>query len=69
MNAIKISLNGLAVPTQATTVLALLQEREYPLNSAMACALNQRFVPRSQWAQQALQAGDRIDLIAPIAGG
>ena len=34
-----------------------------------AAALNLQFVPRGAYAQQALQAGDRIEIIAPVTGG
>jgi sulfur carrier protein len=48
---------------------ALLLERGHDLNSALACAINNHFVPRAQWPSQPLQAGDRVDVIAPITGG
>ncbi|QXL85519.1 sulfur carrier protein ThiS [Comamonas sp. NLF-1-9] len=34
-----------------------------------AVAVNLRFIPRSDWATQALQAGDQIEIIAPVTGG
>ena len=69
MNPIDIHINGAALQTQAAHLQALLLERGHDLNAAMACAINNRFVPRVQWPQQALQAGDRVDVIAPITGG
>jgi len=32
-------------------------------------AVNQTFVPRSCYAQQSLQSGDRIEVLQPIQGG
>ena len=69
MNPLDIFLNGTPVQTQATDLQALLQERGQDLNAAFACAINNQFVPRVQWPQRPLQAGDRIELIAPITGG
>lgn len=34
-----------------------------------AAAINLQFVPKSHYAQQLLQANDRIDIIAPVTGG
>lgn len=34
-----------------------------------AAAVNLRFVPRTQYAQTALSAGDQIEIIAPVTGG
>jgi sulfur carrier protein len=34
-----------------------------------AAAVNLQFVPRHEYAQIELQAGDQIELISPITGG
>ena len=34
-----------------------------------AAAVNLNFVPKSRYAEHALNEGDRIELIAPITGG
>jgi len=34
-----------------------------------AAAVNLQFVPRARHARHRLQAGDRIELVAPITGG
>ncbi len=34
-----------------------------------AIALNQHFIPRTQYACTALQAGDDLELLAPMSGG
>ena len=34
-----------------------------------AAALNLQFVPKARYAQTPLQAGDQIEIIAPITGG
>jgi sulfur carrier protein len=69
MNTFEISLNGKRVATEATTLQELLETRGYDFKSAFACAINNAFVPRPQWAQRALQNGDRIDVVTPITGG
>ena len=45
-----------------------------PLGSAtevdtLAVALNTQFVPKSQYASQALHEGDRLEVISPVTGG
>ena len=65
----QISLNGEPVATGAATLQDLLLARGYSLQSAFACAINRAFVPRPQWPERALQAGDRIDVVTPITGG
>jgi len=69
MNPLDIHINGASIQTQSPHLQALLLERGHDLNSAFACAINNTFVPRVQWAERPLQAGDRVDVIAPITGG
>ena len=66
-----LSLNGQAcdLPAEAT-LQALLRQRGYDMDAAaFACAVNGRFVPRSQWSLHALGEGDRVDVVAPVTGG
>lgn len=65
----EVSMNGRALRTPAATLAELLRQQGYDAQAAMACAINRQFVPRAQWALQALQPGDRIDVIAPVTGG
>ena len=69
MTNFDISLNGKRLATAEPTLHALLQAQGYDFKSAFACAINNIFVPRPQWPDRTLQAGDRIDIITPIAGG
>jgi len=64
-----VSLNGSPIATAAPTLQTLLQQQGYDLAAAMACAINKQFVPRPQWHERALKAGDQIDVITPITGG
>ena len=66
---LQISLNGQPVATDTTTLQALLLAQGYDLATAFACAINNGFVPRTQWPERLLENGDRIDVITPIAGG
>ena len=66
---LQISLNGQPVATDAATLQALLLAQGYDLATAFACAINNGFVPRTQWPMRTLKNGDRIDVITPIAGG
>ncbi|RZJ24270.1 MAG: sulfur carrier protein ThiS [Haliea sp.] len=69
MTLLDISFNGEPFATGAATLEGLLLERGLDLKAAFACAINNGFVPRTQWTTRALAAGDRIDVITPIAGG
>ena len=66
---LEISLNGKRVESEAATLHALLVAQGFALQGAIACAVNNRFVPRAQWASRTLQSGDRVDVVTPITGG
>lgn len=66
---IALHLNGEALQTASATLAELLGERGYDTTRAMACAVNQHFVPRANWAQHTLQAGDAIEVVSPVVGG
>jgi len=66
---IKVSVNNdiVELPLYCTIMQALLQ-------CGYACdrhavAVNTEFVPRSQHGDHVLQAGDRVDVLAPVQGG
>ena len=68
--AASLSVNGERVRSEASTLQALLAERGFDLAAAgFACAVNGVFVPRAQWARQAVRGGDCIDIVAPVTGG
>ncbi|MBC7598095.1 MAG: sulfur carrier protein ThiS [Polaromonas sp.] len=69
MTTLEISLNGKRLETAAADLQSLLLAQGYELQNAFACAINNIFVPRPQWPVRVLAAGDRIDVITPIAGG
>jgi sulfur carrier protein len=69
LDNLDVSLNGRPVITAARSLHALLLQQGYDLTASMACAINKQFVPRPQWPERALQAGDQIDVITPITGG
>ncbi len=54
------------LPEPATLADAV---RAIGASGPFAAALNLRFVPRSQYAQTPLTAGDQIEIIAPVTGG
>ncbi len=53
---------------QASHVSALLSELDFE-GTHCAIAINYDVVPRSQWAETALKAGDEIEIITPRQGG
>lgn len=70
MTETELLLNG-----QPTTVLLpctvaqALQAWGYDLNSNIVVAVNKVVVPRQDYAQHTLQADDRVEVLAPFAGG
>jgi sulfur carrier protein len=67
--AVALQLNGERLQTASATLADLLTERGYDATRAMACAVNQHFVPRANWAQCTLQPGDQIEVVSPVVGG
>lgn len=40
-----------------------------PARRGVAVALNERVVPRADWATVRVAAGDRVEIVRPLAGG
>ncbi len=64
----KIEINGRPEEVAAATLAALLDERGFDPHS-VATALNGEFVARDRRAAVALEPGDRIEVLSPMAGG
>ncbi|PLZ01357.1 thiamine biosynthesis protein ThiS [Burkholderia sp. WAC0059] len=63
---IHINQKPLSLPDGATVADALTA---YGARPPYAVALNGDFVARAQHAGRVLQAGDRLDVVSPVAGG
>ncbi len=64
-----IELDGQRLPLPAGLSLAELLARQGVAATAVATAVNDRFVPRAARQGTLLQAGDRITTFEPITGG
>jgi sulfur carrier protein len=64
----RVIVNGEQKEISSMRVDALLSELEYE-GTHFAIALNFDVVPKSRWAETALQAGDEIEIITPRQGG
>jgi sulfur carrier protein len=65
----QVTINGaVADIADAETVAALVAARDAG-HDRVAVALNGDVVPRSSWATTQLAAGDRLEILAPTAGG
>lgn len=65
-----IRVNGELKPHAATSVAELLRSLGIEASRAgVAVAVNGRVVPRSRWSDQALSAGDDVDIVRPAQGG
>ena len=66
---ISIFLNGENSSLQKSETLDIaLSEWGYE-EGCYAVAVNETFVPRSQYSQQHINEGDRIDVVSPLEGG
>lgn len=66
---INIVLNGETSNLQNSQALDIaLREWGYQ-DGCYAVAVNETFVPRSQYAQRQINEGDRIDVVSPLEGG
>ncbi|MEX3935633.1 sulfur carrier protein ThiS [Paraburkholderia phymatum] len=63
---IQINHKPLSLPEGATVADAL---NAFGARPPFAVALNGNFVARGQHAARALQAGDKLDVVHPVAGG
>jgi sulfur carrier protein len=63
---IHVNQKPLTLPEGATVADALAA---YGARPPFAVALNGNFVARTQHGVRALRAGDRLDVVSPVAGG
>jgi sulfur carrier protein len=64
----KITINGTKTEVTATNLADLLMELGHG-DAKVATALNEDFVPAAARADTALEAGDRVEIVAPRQGG
>ncbi|MDI1265265.1 MAG: sulfur carrier protein ThiS [bacterium] len=64
----RVTVNGEPREINAASVDALLAELEYE-GTHFAIAVNYDVLPKSRWAETALNAGDEIEIITPRQGG
>jgi sulfur carrier protein len=65
-----IRVNGEDEPLRARSVEGLLAEKEIPADMrGIAVALNGRVVPRAEWRETPLRAGDAIEIVLARQGG
>ncbi|WP_420567669.1 sulfur carrier protein ThiS [Thalassovita sp.] len=64
----KITINGEKTEVAATNMADLLVELGHA-GAKLATALNEDFVPTTARADTPLEAGDRVEIVAPRQGG
>lgn len=64
----RVTVNGEDTEVVARDLAGLLNELEYEFTQ-LAIAVNFNVVPRARWAETALNAGDRVEIITPRQGG
>lgn len=64
----KISLNGVSQNTSAKNLEELLLEIDLS-DAVVATAINGEFVAQNNRAQTLIEAGDQIEILAPMQGG
>ena len=68
-NVITVSVNNQGKQCHADQSLSELLGQWGYQNDKVAVAVNGDFVPRSYYGETALQAGDQVDVLAPVQGG
>ena len=68
MSTIHITLNGQTLELPDGTTLADAA-RASGVQPPFAAAVNLQFVPRAQYPNTLLKAGDQVELISPVTGG
>ena len=63
-----IHVNGKALEVAAATLGALLRELDYE-DGAVATALNQNFVRKTDRGKTSLKEGDAVEILVPRQGG
>ena len=66
---IEIRVNDKAKQVEPGKTLAELLDDWGFESRRVAVAVNEDFVPRSTYASVSLNAGDRVDVVAPVQGG
>jgi sulfur carrier protein len=67
--SVQVTVNGSATElADGATVATLVAERSGG-HDRVAVALNGDVVPRSRWTATPLSPGDRLEVLAPTAGG
>jgi sulfur carrier protein len=64
-----VTVNGAAADLAADATVAMLVAERSGGHDRVAVALNGDVVPRSRWSATRLSDGDRIEVLAPTAGG
>jgi thiamine biosynthesis protein ThiS len=64
-----IFLNGEIQPVEENCTIAALIRKLNLENKRLAIEVNLEIVPRSQFEQQVLAAGDRVEIVQAIGGG
>jgi sulfur carrier protein len=62
-----VLINAEKTQTAATNLAGLVVELK--IEGAFALALNNNFVPKSQYAETPITENDRIEIVAPMQGG
>jgi len=67
--SVEIELNGVPHRLSGNPTLHDLIASLALTDQALAVAVNREVVPRQLWAERALQARDRVDIVRAIGGG
>ena len=65
----EIILNGAPHQVAPGATLADLIDALALSNQALALAVNRNVVPRQQWRERGVQAGDQVEVVRAIGGG
>lgn len=68
--SLDIRINGAERTVAASTIVEILREEGVDENARfVAVALNGSVVPRRNWAEMSVSAGDDVEIVKPVSGG
>ena len=69
LNVISVSINGETLQFDTSISIAVLLDQLQLGNKRIALERNSEIVPRSQFIQQMLSNGDRLEIVVAVGGG
>jgi sulfur carrier protein len=64
-----IQFNGESVAIDANQTVADILQQQNVVNGRFVVVINDEVVPKSNWGDRHIAAGDQLEIMSPISGG